>query len=281
MLYKETLDLIRPIAAEAINELFYIAFKNQVHAQDLLIVIENGSYKPDMLNFKPTPLLPYVIGPAEEGFCEQTMYDFYHSYRTKVYPRQETHERLNKKDKEVIEMEEMTIQLELMIYQKFWETDLILKRLYQLTQLALGKQYEWEFSINNFSSRQALIREKVRDELKTVCPKMYSFIKSIYRSQLRNAAAHTQYSFHPMSRIMHFTNTEPRTQPLRVLSFDDWEQYIHGVIMLYNEMIRAKNEYGSIYAATAQKAGGKLPIFFPGKGEYMYVYDPEFKRWHS
>jgi hypothetical protein len=48
----------------------------------------------------------------------------------------------------------MTLQVELMVYLKFWESDVILRKLYQLSNLAQAKNYDWHYRLEKDDSRQ-------------------------------------------------------------------------------------------------------------------------------
>lgn len=253
MIFNKTLDARHPAIKEAVTELFDAAFKNQTHEQDLLLILEHGFYeaKNDGTVFNGgMRFSPFVIGPKDIGYSLQTNFEFYNWYRTSHLVDKEEFDR-KKEEPEVQEFEKTTIHLEKMVYLKFWESDMMLKELYQLTELAIGKPYDWYLNIPTNpkeGSKQELIREEIRDKIISVCPKFYSLIKENYKSQLRNAIAHSQYGF--MGRTVQYLNFSKDKNahcPISHLPFEDWSNCFHDTLLLYNDIISGLNKYRDHY----------------------------------
>lgn len=85
-----------------------------------------------------------------------------------------------------------TVIFQLLLYMKFWETDLILRRLSNLAKLAQAKPYYWEYSQKVFNDRRNLIKDDIQKPLESICPLFYELIDEIYSNQIRNAVAHSQ-----------------------------------------------------------------------------------------
>lgn len=117
--------LLRP----EFERLFALAISNQSHPGDLLLVLENGAYKPEMLDYDVTPKLnPHVIGPGSEGHSYDTHYKFINNYRHRVYESTHTEyiaeieklvasQQWDERDK-LEEFEALSVQLETLIYLK-------------------------------------------------------------------------------------------------------------------------------------------------------------------
>jgi hypothetical protein len=119
---------------------------------------------------------------------------------------------------------------------KFWETDLVLRRLYNLSRLARGMSYEWEYNQAFFNKRRKVVKEDIQKDLVNVCPKFYQLIDEIYSRQLRNAVAHSQYYL--MYNTINLTNKEENPHySLYGISYNDWEIMFHKHILFYHHLL--------------------------------------------
>jgi len=210
-------------------------------------------------------LNPHVIGPGKEGHSENAHYKFIHEYRTKNIHDLDYTEYLklhiynperNEEIEKLLKFERNSIQVEMLIYLKFWEADLIIKKLYQFTRAIHGEPYDWHFKIKESNrdstvtgSRQEIIRLKIRDRLKEHSLPLHDHLKMCYNTQTRNSIAHSKYSF--IGRNIHPNNyikSDPSHQ-LRCLTFDQWVDMFNGTLVLYNEYIRLKGRVNDFYAA--------------------------------
>jgi hypothetical protein len=242
MLFKEILERFQPEVDLALDELFNAVKSNQTHEQDLLLVNINASYQ-DYLDKPTTHLSPFVYGPGGWiAFADRTQLDFFASYSMMVrdISREEYFQDYSTNITKQGEYE-FLLQMELMIYLKFWESEPTLRRLYQLSTLAQGKNYDWYFKLGK---RERLIRKKIRDRIQIQCPKYYHLLKDIYLSQIRNAAAHTQfYLIRPNTRLG-FTNYKEKVAPLTQIEFYEWGIRFHKLVLLYNGLLeRLNNSY--------------------------------------
>jgi len=147
-----------------------------------------------------------------------------------------------------IEIEEgFSIQTEMLIYLKIWESDAFIKSLYELTRLMKGEAYDWHFKIKESNrdkeatgNRDTILRQLVRDQFETSIPALYESFKTAFKTQVRNAIAHSQYAI--LGRYItlnNFVKEDPAAQ-LRSLSFDEWIDIFHETIIiysLYNELL--------------------------------------------
>lgn len=232
MIVAELLEKNDSAVREGIDELFAAAESNQTHEQDILLIDQHGFY--DELLAQPDvreehELSPYVIGPHYVGHAEATSYEFIDSYRqSHMIDRGGLEESM--RDEDFKRDERFMVEIEKSIYLKFWESDLILKKLYQLICLVNGGSYDWHFSISpdprEGPKKHEIIREEIRDEVEEECPSFYSVVKDNYKTQIRNAIAHSQYAF--MGRSIHYLNhsEDPKAHsPIQAMFFDDWYDF--------------------------------------------------------
>ena len=244
--------------------LFDEVLKNQSHKGDLLLVQVNGFYHPEAkswTNIDNKSL--YMVGHGMDGLSDMFHYRFIDSYRSSSisklsYPEylkllEPSEEKIPEIDK-LEQRESMTIQLEMLIYLKIWEADMFIKRLYQITNLSLGIPYDWHFKISESNrdngvtgKREQIIRKKVRDRLQGKFPKIYTALKNAYKTQVRNAIAHSRYfcSGRYILLLNHIED-DPASQ-MKPVSFDEWIEMFNNTMAIYNQMIRFSNKINSYY----------------------------------
>lgn len=239
MLFEETLNKKFPYVREAIDELISTAFNNQTHQQDVLLIINHSFYN-DTISKKfldTHNLSEFASGPADIGRSEETNYEFIAWYFNNHQLNRAKFIEEQKKDNELKKLEELSINIEKTIYLKFWEADMIIKYLYQLSLLCRGLNYDWYFKVPNYSregSKQDIIRIEIRDKLKNICPKFYNLIKETYSSQLRNAIAHSQYSIWNRNiKYLNYSKNQKNYAEINTLTFDEWAEYFHNTILIY------------------------------------------------
>lgn len=141
----------------------------------------------------------------------------------------------------------------MLIYLKIWESDMFIRKFYQLANLLQGNHYDWHFQIktaNQTGSRSKIIREKIRDKFKENIPPLYDSFKKGYKSQIRNAIAHSQYSI--QSKYINLNNYDKNDlySQIKSISLEEWTEIFHETIAiytLYNEFISSTNRnYGII-----------------------------------
>lgn len=184
MIFGDKFNDLNVLYQPEFDKIIQLASKNQAHKGDLLLWYLNGFYNPNTflsnLN-NQTNLIPYSIGPGKEGWSEETHYSFINHYRTtniSQYTHEEYLKFLDKAKQEqinienLIEKETISVQQEMLVYLKIWESDMIIKRFYQLMRLVNGEPYDWYFKIaessrNSISTgtRQVIIRKKIRDKM--------------------------------------------------------------------------------------------------------------------
>lgn len=303
MIFTDILDRIGKQLSPEFDKIIELAYNNQSHIGDLLLIKINGFYDSDFAKSnlaQKENLNPHVIGPGQMGHSEYAHYSFIHKYRTtsisKVdYSQYLTDLTWSPEKQELIDQmiddEETTIQIEMLVYLKFWEADLIIKKLWQLVNIIQGKPYDWYFKISEsardkdgYGTRQDLIRNVIRDELKKYSPTLYDAIKKAYKTQIRNSIAHSNYSF--QGRYIHpgnFIANDPASQ-LKSLPFDEWVEMFHITMVLYNEYIRMNNAINEHYAKIALAHNNELEIRITEKDGKQYplyiVYRQEYDDWH-
>lgn len=301
MIFKDLLEKYSSDLHTEFEKLLDLGFKTQFHSSDLLLWKVNGFYQKELENFKPnknTKLNPHVIGPGIEGHSEQTHYDFINQYRHSniseftfvEYLEKVKYDPNNKEEiDDLISFESISIQLEMLIYLKIWEADLIIKKLYELTRILNGEPYDWYFKISESSrdknatgTRQEIIRKLIRDRLENTSPILKEWITSIYKTQIRNSIAHSNYLIIGRNiNLNNYIENDPAAQ-LHSIVFNDWHEIFHKLLLLHNEYIWLGNTINNVYAEKFLN-GEKIEILITEKDGKQYPleldYRVEFKDW--
>jgi len=154
----------------------------------------------------------------------------------------------------------------MLVYLKFWEADMSIKKLYQLVRILSGESYDWHFKISESSrdkistgTRQDLVRLKIRDKVKPISSVLFDAIALAYKTQIRNYIAHSNYSF--QARHTHPNNyikTDKASQ-IQTLNFDKWVDMFHTTLVLHNEMIRFEQKLSDYYVNLVEE-GNKIEV---------------------
>lgn len=294
MVFTETLIACQNEVREAVDELFDTAFKNQKVNTDLLLVIIHGYLDTKHLEFhKREKVSPYVFGPDHIGHSLHTFYDFFHFYRTSNTTKEEFEELLGdpEKKEDVERQVELTLNIELLIYMKFWESDMLLRQLYNLVNLATGLHYDWSMVPPSMTksnpgkfSRRPFIRNHIQAPIEILCPKFHNLVMENYSAQIRNAIAHSKYFFLGPNIVL-ANKDENEHYELTNISFTDWEIRFHKTLLFYNFIIGNLQRYDQYYQEEVKDKHFGLALSTPrlnhlGLRLNQWVkYDDHRKRW--
>jgi hypothetical protein len=152
-------------------------------------------------------------------------------------------------------MEETSINIEMLVYLKFWEADNFIKKLYELVKLAYGEPYDWLFRLPKSPGdkkatvkyRHTAIRELIRDRMQNDYPNIFNAIKSAYKTQIRNAIAHSNYAF--QSRCIQLYNYEDSdiTSNKKSITANEWIEMFHLTIIIHQAYIMLSQTVNSEY----------------------------------
>jgi len=302
MLFKDILDKKYREMLPVFEQMLNMAMQNQTHYADLLLVNENAGYykeneKADNLPFIPSP---YTTGPQMEGHSEDTHHKFIGQYIKGIsssnyeeYKKMVSYDPLRKDEiDKLTDEEDMSIQIEMIIYIKIWESDTFIKKFYQIAKLINGEAYDWHFKIKGHDKKDKggypksfLIKNNIIKEFKTLIPKMHDYLNNSYIPQIRNAIAHSQYAILGRSIILN-NYIEGNSKSISHITFDKWIELFHETLVLftlYNEFFIRVNE---IYYDESQADNGTVEIRINRldpieETHYRILYTrPYFKDWN-
>jgi len=285
MVYNETLIKYDKIVKDSIKELVDLADKNQKNENDILLVYLNGWKNLEYEEaFRKSNLSPFIIGPGLLGHCVSSFYEFYDDYRSNIIHKSAITDE-TRKTQEFLKKEQLIVDIELLIYLKFWEADLILFKLFNLVQLATAQDYNWDLQSGFLGSRRNVIKIEIQKAIETLCPQLYSLIEETYSTQIRNAIAHSKYFL--SNRMIHFANKrESKHYKISNIDFDNWEIMFHKIILLYNHLLLQLDLINQKYIEKAKDKFYGLSIRIPEKGKlnldkvFWIKYDDSRKDWN-
>ncbi len=278
MLYEDTFINLEKEVESIVQHLFELAYKNQTHDGDMFLVLEHGFYHEDFERMGT----PYSIGPNDIGFAEFTMNKFFDSHlgtTKKIGERiPSINDILAKKDYLHI-TEEYSVNIEMLMYLKFWESDIILKRLYQLTILAQRKDYNWYKKFH----RKGKLMSHILESLQIINPDIFNFFNKVYKSQIRNAIAHSDFSI-MFSRQISLINFDKKKKNLIYsISFEEWENYIHYTVLIWLHIHKQMDLYQKKYIAHSDEHhyGVEVRHIKPDREHFMRFknYEHNVPRW--
>ena len=147
------------------------------------------------------------------------------------------------------------------MYTHIWESKNFLKQLKRLLDLCLSNDYDWNVLIpdaGNGDSKQKFIRDTIRDQFKSKNLDIADIITNGYRSQFRNAFAHSDYSFGLNDEKIDLHNYKPNSYEVQSITVDDWTKYFcHSFLLNYH--------LPNFYYSERQKIDKPIEVFLKDK----------------
>jgi hypothetical protein len=282
---KEKFDTLSPL----FNALFDLAIKNQTHSGDLLLVMEHALLAEERdLDDPEKQKLYYNIGTGMDYHCETASHDFIRQYIRSVIDMSYTdykalHRYSAERSEEIDEIvfeESNTIQTEMLIYLKIWEGEAFLKKMYQVSRLINGMDYDWHLMIGFGGQRTSGIMERfeviraLKENLKEKAPGLFNVVKRTHWSQLRNAIAHSQYAM--LGRHIVLNNyVHGKVEHKLGLDFDEWVDVFHETLTIFTlyEMFfnRVREYYYELTLPHNLKKEIRVQRRFPEERSFLLV----------
>ena len=279
-----------------IKDLFQLGLKNQTHDGDMLLISENGFYNSE--NPHLDGYSRYVFGPGKHGLSEFTHNKFIYQYSNQIskFSFQEYLKQIKpdpKRKSEIekfIKIEEISVQIEMLIYLKFWEADIILKKLYQLVNMIHKNSYDWHFKLtdsardnNSTGKRHEIVINSIRNRMEKINIDFYNSIKDAYLTQIRNAIAHSRYAIAGRDIMLNnYIKSDPASQ-LHNISFNDWIIKFHETLLIHNGLVNLMKMIQNHYRNIAIKNNNLIEVRITkkdNKTEFLNMqFYPQKKRW--
>lgn len=210
---------------DAIQEAFAFGKVNEKDKNDFYLFLCNAAY---IERYEKTNVSPYVIDNRKDFLIDSHRLDFLTKYLKTYY----SFSSFNTTDSKEI------LTMEMMMYTHIWESKNFLKQLKKLLDLCNGNEYDWNNEIPdaiNGDSKQKFIRDTIRDGFQAKSLKLSNIITKGYRSQFRNAFAHSDYSFGLNEDKIILHNYKPNSYEVKSIGIDEWTSFFcHSFLLNYH-----------------------------------------------
>ncbi len=295
-LYKEKRISLLP----HFEKLFEEAKINQPHSSELSLILFNGYYEPNLITNKNISFKPsaYQTGFERSTLSEIThtefidSYLFNNNYKSNLEGFNSEIEQLSTGDKEdynkLMKVERVSVQQEMLIYLKIWESTQFIKECYQFIEIIDGKPFNWKFKLKSSSSdpegiatASYMIKKIITKRLKPLSIEIYNEFKNSYDTELRNSIAHSKY--HIQGRNIILNNSKYKEGQIQFLGFEEWIERFHSSLVLFKAFSWLRYKIRMHYIGLALKQDNKIEYCInkeDGSKEYRLMeYHPEFDKW--
>lgn len=192
-----------------------------------VLFLADGEYISDYENTNQN-LSPYCIDYRIDGYKDETRLKFLSEFMTKYYsfpPNQDE-----------TDDNQYRMNLELMVYTHIWESKPFLKKLYRIAHLIQGQEYDWKIQVPDMSKHD-FIRCHIRQIFKDLNFDIWKVIKEGFHTSLRNAFAHSEYSFDTMNNHnrINLYNYGGANWELQTITFDEWsKRFVYSALLSYH-----------------------------------------------
>lgn len=226
------MDKIWVRVERAVSDLYDAAISNQKNPNDIVLFWSNAHFGKAV----PKVCRKFRLGPGIEGIDDYPRVGFLINY---LQTGDESLIQPSWKQDEIDTHKKYTVNLELMIYTHLWEAERSLRMLRQLANIVSGNAYDWNIEIP-WMSKHDFIRNQIKQVFLDHKLDVGNVIQESYNSQLRNAFAHVNYSFHETNFIK-LNNYTGKSWELEAVSFDDWEDRFLKSALLHYEVLHLSN----------------------------------------
>lgn len=249
MITRERFHQINEEVKQAYVEAFDCAKKNEKNQNDYIQFLARVFYDETMTNPRFTP---WQVDRDLERILDHDRVEFVLQYLNENY---------NFKDSESFDSK-YSLSIELMIYSHLWESQHHLANLKKLADLCDSKPYDCAVKIP-MDTKYKFVKNNIREIFKKHNLKIYSIMNDCYKSQFRNAFAHSLYHFSINGNFIVFENFNGKDANIERISFDEWTEIflktvlIHHVFTEHLEKAKMNLESGKEYDTIMDYNGDK------------------------
>lgn len=232
---------------QAVRDAFSAAISNEKKPNDFVCLLARGDYH-------EIPLLgysPYSIDDIRDLYKDKDRLDFLQEFLTFNYGFPEG--KPSRDDNKLL-------AIELMSYTHIWESKPLYRILRRLAELSTGLDYSWRIDIKDFGKTQWLI-DNIVTPFSTSVPSIHAVIGKGYHRQLRNAFAHSEFSFSWHAGHISLFNFKGKADEIEELTFDEWTiRFCYSFLLdyfIYSYQEDTRKDIDSIYGTTV------FPIQYP------------------
>lgn len=254
MITEANFKKFEPIVLEAVDELFKHCIDKEVNENDFLVFLENGHYDEKLIG---TGNYPFVIGQGVAGLKDYDRMAFVQTFANIPF---EKHYNETDHLQEKFDIRRNSTALSMMVYVHFWESKVFLRRLRLLAMFCEGHEYDWKLIVKP-TNTYSFIKNKIREVFKNKNLKIYSIIKDAYKSQLRNAFAHSDYYLSDNKVYLENYDSSDKWS-IPYISFEDFDEIIIKTLMIHHAITSKTDDYRKLLGESCNTR----EIYIPDNG---------------
>ena len=261
MITNANFQLFEPAVLEAVEELFQLCHKNEYRENDFLVFLENGHF--DSKN-GINGYSPFSIGLGREGMKDNDRMAFIEFF-TSIPFEKNYNNAISVQEK--FDIWRNSVSFSMMVYTHFWESKVFLRKLKILALMIEGKEYDWHL-ICRPTNTYNFIKSEIRDIFESAGVKFYDIIKKAYRSQIRNAFAHSDYYLSDGKIYLENYDSNDK-YTVEYLTKEEFDEIIIITLLIHHCMTIKEDEYKK-----------KLGIVNPDRNIYVPENGGELRTLH-
>lgn len=197
------------------------------NASNYFVFLADGEYVQKYENTIQN-LNPFVIDNRMDRYKDETRLTFLSNFLSTFYSFPTA--------QQATDDNEQRIHMELMVYSHIWESKPFLKKLHRLAHINNGEEYNWKVAVPEMGKHD-FIRNDIRATFDLTGNPLGQIIKNGFHTSLRNAFAHSDYSFDTMNgnKRIWLDNYNGENWELQDISFDNWsKRFVFSALLSYH-----------------------------------------------
>jgi len=242
MLTKQTFAVIDKEIKDCIQKTLDNIKANSIDNYVLFLAV--GEYRKEYIS-PQLKISPFVIDYRMDKYKDETRLKFLSNFLSAFYSFPSSQSSTDDN--------EQRLHMELMIYSHIWESKPFLRKLHRFAHLDNKEEYNWNVIIPDMRKHN-FIRNDIRKAFEINNNPLAEVIKKGFHTSLRNAFAHSEYSFDSNDKVRSIILYNYSGEPweLRDISFNDWSlRFVYSALLSYylldlthKSRINLINEFG-------------------------------------
>jgi hypothetical protein len=191
-----------------------------------VLFLADGEYRKEYTS-PHLKISPFVIDDRVDKFKDETRLKFLANFLANFYSFPSSQSSTDDN--------EQRLHMELMIYSHIWESKPFLRKLHRLAHIVNKEEYNWNVIVPDMGKHD-FIRNDIRKTLETNSNPLSEVIKKGFHTSLRNAFAHSDYSFDSFEKVrrIYLDNYSGESWELRDISFNDWSlRFVYSALLSF------------------------------------------------
>ena len=268
------IEYIRMNVSSVIDNLMIRLYNKSYN--DFILLIARGQIIPGLERVSPSRS-NYSLDYMMDTYYDETREKFYVEYLNLKYNRAGFDYRTDDGF--------FCLNIELMIYCHIWESSLFLKSLKHITDLLIGKEYDWGLELPDMKIK-SFIKDSIINPLVEIDDEFGQLLKKAYSPNLRNSFAHSLYKIDMEQRVisLYIKRMDKDDCVERSVSFNEFqEKFLYSINLCYllrlsinHQREMASNSHGGAITKAFKLPSGRMMQIFANYKEIKGKRYPEF-----